>query len=234
MSPVPMSPAGDDPIRILVADDHVLLREALCELLGAEAGFEVVAQAGSGTEAVRLAAGHRPDVLLLDIEMPENDPPETVRRLLAQQPGLRIIVLSMYDGQQLVQKLLSLGVRGYLHKGAERHTLVSAIRQSAGGRSTVTISVSPDSLRPQAAAQGGGEALSARELEVLTLVAEALSNRQVASRLGITEGTVKRHLRNIFAKLEAVSRIDAVNRATARALIPQRSGRTLVPPPPRR
>ena len=98
MSPVPMSPAGDDPIRILVADDHVLLREALCELLGAEAGFEVVAQAGSGTEAVRLAAGHRPDVLLLDIEMPENDPPETVRRLLAQQPGLRIIVLSMYDG----------------------------------------------------------------------------------------------------------------------------------------
>jgi DNA-binding NarL/FixJ family response regulator len=216
-------PVGEDPIRILVADDHVLLREALCELLDTEPGFEVVAQAGSGTEAVGLAGRHRPDVLLLDIEMPENDPPETVRRLLAQQPGLRIIVLSMYDGQQLVQKLLSLGVRGYLHKGAERHTLVSAIRQSAGGRNTVTISVSPDSLRPGAAPRTGQEALSTRELEVITLVAEALSNRQIASRLGITEGTVKRHLRNIFAKLEAVSRIDAVNRATALALIPQRA-----------
>ncbi|WP_067535460.1 response regulator [Nocardia crassostreae] len=212
-----MSPSQ---IRILVADDHTLLREALCDLLRAEADFEVVAQAATGTGTIQLAGEHRPDVLLLDLEMPESDPPETVRRLLSQDPALRIIVLSMHDEQQLVQQLLSLGVRGYLHKGAGRHTLTSAIRQSVGdGQQTVTLSVSPESLRARAEEPEDPGTLSAREREVLMLVAEALSNRQIATRLGVTEATVKRHLRNIFTKLEAVSRIDAVNRAVERALI---------------
>ncbi|MFD0329514.1 response regulator transcription factor [Streptacidiphilus monticola] len=95
--------AAEQPVRILVADDHTLLREALCDLLAAEPGFEVVAQAATGTETVRLAAAYRPDVVVLDIEMPENDPPTTVRRLLDQLPDVRIIVLSMDDSQFLVQ-----------------------------------------------------------------------------------------------------------------------------------
>lgn len=212
-------------IRILVADDHTLLREALCDLLRAEPDFEIVAQAGTGTAAIQLAAEHRPDVLLLDLEMPESNPPDTVRRLLEQDPTLRIIVLSMHDAQQLVQQLLSLGVRGYLHKGARRHTLVSAIQQSVGeGPQTVTLSVSPESLRARAEEPEDPSTLSTREREVLVLVSEALSNRQIATRLGVAEATVKRHLRNIFTKLEAVSRIDAVNRAVERALIsPQRT-----------
>ncbi|ATL65633.1 response regulator [Nocardia terpenica] len=211
---------SDTMIRILVADDHTLLRDALCDLLRSEPDFEIVAQAGTGTATVQLAAEHRPDVLLLDIEMPESNPPETVRRLLTNQPTLRIIVLSMHDEQQLVHQLLSLGVRGYLNKGTERQTLVSAIRQSVvEGPRTVTLSVSPDSLRARAEEPEDPGTLSMREREVLALVAEALSNRQIAGRLGITEGTVKRHLRNIFTKLDAVSRIDAVNRAMERSLI---------------
>ncbi|MFC5911240.1 response regulator [Streptacidiphilus monticola] len=215
--------AAEQPVRILVADDHTLLREALCDLLAAEPGFEVVAQAATGTETVRLAAAYRPDVVVLDIEMPENDPPTTVRRLLDQLPDVRIIVLSMDDSQFLVQGLLSLGVHGFLHKSVSRETLVSAIRQrEGGGRRTVTVSVSPESLRQAAAPAGAGDqgGLSQREVEVLTLAGQALSNRQIASRLGITEGTVKRHLRNIFEKLDAVSRIDAVNKAVERAVIP--------------
>lgn len=215
-----------NPIRILVADDHTLLREALCDLLRAERDFEIVAQSGTGTATIRLAGEHRPDVLLLDLEMPESDPPQTVTRLLAQDPELRIIVLSMHDAQELVQQLLSLGVRGYLHKGAGRETLVSAIRQSVGdGTQTVTLSVSPESLRARTEEPEDPSTLSVRERQVLLLVAEALSNRQIATRLGVTEATVKRHLRNIFTKLEAVSRIDAVNRAVARGLIsPNRAG----------
>ncbi|AKJ11317.1 LuxR family transcriptional regulator [Streptomyces incarnatus] len=220
MTAAPGARRGDT-VRILVADDHTLLREALCDLLRAEPDFEVVAQAGNGEDAVRLAAEHRPDVVLLDVEMPRNDPPVTVRRLLERDPGLRIIVLSMYDGQPLVQELLRLGVRGYLHKSTGRETLVSAVRDRDGaGGQTVTVSVSPASLRPDPVPGGGAEVLSERETEVLALVAQAMSNRQVAARLGIAEGTIKRHLRNVFAKLDAVSRIDAVNKAVERRLIP--------------
>ncbi|MCX4448406.1 response regulator [Streptomyces sp. NPDC087866] len=223
------APTTPESVRILVADDHTLLREALCDLLRSEPGFEIVAQAGNGEDAIRLAAAHRPDVVLLDIEMPRNDPPATVRRLLQGDPGLRIIVLSMYDGQQLVQELLHLGISGYLHKSTGRETLISAVRSREGGGElrTVTVSVSPDSLRaPQPAPDSAG-GLSDREAEVLTLVAQAMSNRQIAVKLGIAEGTIKRHMRNIFTKLDAVSRIDAVNKAVERGLLPQ-------PDPPRR
>lgn len=213
----------ETPIRILVADDHTLLREALCEVLRADPGLRIVAQAGDGDATVRMARAHRPDVVLLDIEMPNHDPPATVRRLLAEDPGLRIIVLSMYDGPDTVQNLLALGVCGYLHKSATRGTLVSAIRAHADdGPRTVTLSVSSQSLRRAEAEPPGAAVLSAREAQVLAFVAEALSNRQIGSRLGITEGTVKRHLRNIYGKLEATSRIDAVNKAEARGLIAPR------------
>ncbi|MEU0203854.1 MULTISPECIES: response regulator transcription factor [unclassified Streptomyces] len=212
---------NQETVRILVADDHALLREALCGLLRSEPGFEVVAQAGSGTETVRLAAQHRPDVVVLDIEMPENDPATTVRRLLGQDPSLRVIVLSMYDDQPLVRELLSEGISGYLHKSTGRETLVSAIRErDTSARRRVTLSVSVESFDQQPPRTVGPGDLSARELQVLACVADALSNRQIAGRLGIAESTVKRHIQNIFAKLDAVSRIDAVNKATARSLIP--------------
>jgi DNA-binding NarL/FixJ family response regulator len=201
-------------VRILVADDHTLLREALCELLATEPGFVVVAQAGSGAEAVRLAARHRPDVVLLDVEMPQNDPPVTVRRILAGDPDTRIIVLTMDDSPHLVAQLREAGVQGYLHKSVSRERLVTAVRQPP--RMPVPDAPPPWPVPAPPPAEGP---LSAREAEVLRWAAQALSNRQIGNRLGITEGTVKRHLRNTFTKLGAVSRIDAVNIAVDQGLI---------------
>ncbi|MDI5967002.1 response regulator transcription factor [Streptomyces sp. SL13] len=217
----------DDPMRILVADDHTLLREALCDLLRAEPDFEVVAQAADAEEAVSLAARTRPDVALLDVQMPHNDDPLlTVRRLLTRQPTLRIIIVSMDDHPVLVRQMLAIGVRGYLHKSTSRETLFAAVREQVDtGRRTVTVSVPPPGLTPGATT--GGRLLSDRETQVLTLVACALSNRQIGVRLGITEGTVKRHLRKIFDKLEAVSRIDAVNKAVGLSLIRPQQPRRL-------
>ncbi|MCC2274836.1 response regulator transcription factor [Streptomyces sp. ET3-23] len=217
-----------DPIRILVADDHTLLREALCDLLGVEADFEVVAQAGDAESAVRQAERLLPDVALLDVRMPHNaDPVATVRRLLRVRPDMRIIILSMDDHPVLVRQLLNLGVRGYLHKSVSRETLAAAIRERTDtGRRTVTLSVLPGGLPERGGDTAVGRRLSDREAEVLVLVAGALSNRQVGLRLGIAEGTVKRHLRKIFEKLDAVSRLDAVNKAVAFDLIrPQQSRR---------
>ncbi len=196
---------------ILVADDHTLLREALCEILGTESDFRVVGAARDGEEAVSLAASLRPDVVLLDLEMPRTQPHATVERVMSAAPGCKVIILSMHDDPRLVGELLQAGIAAYLHKSVSRHDLVGAIRAARRDDLRVTLSVS------RAAVPGGspGDLLSAREKEILGLVAQALSNRQIASRLSITEGTVKRHLRNIFAKLQAVSRIDAVNKASA-------------------
>lgn len=212
--------AAGRPVRILVADDHTLLREALCQLLRSTDGLEVVAEAGNGEETVRRAAMCRPDVVLLDLEMPLNDPSRTVGLLLAADPAVRIIILSMHDDSELMRRLLSLGVHGYLHKSTSHETLVSAIREHRRGPGrTVTLSVPLASLRAGPPADAAPGPLSVRETQVLELVARALSNRQIGSRLGITEGTVKRHLRNVYDKLEAVSRLDAVNKAAERGLL---------------
>ncbi|WP_328322434.1 response regulator transcription factor [Streptomyces sp. NBC_00388] len=219
---------AEEKIRILVADDHTLLRQALCEMLEIEPDFEVVAQVGDAQEAIGQAAQLRPDVALLDVQMPHNeDPVATVRRLLQRQPGLRIIIVSMDDHPVLVRQLLALGVRGYLHKSTSCQTLAAAIRERADtGRRVVTVSMPPGGLHPVHPGPGGPQRLSEREIEVLALVAVALSNRQIGARLGITEGTVKRHLRKIFDKLDAVSRLDAVNKGIALSLIRPQNNRT--------
>lgn len=207
-------------IRIAVVDDHHVLREALCDLLRAHPDLEVVASVGTVRAVVPTVMETRPDVVLLDLEMPGHDPRHTVSELLRRSPATHIVILSMHDDADLVNDLLELGVRGYLHKTVDAGTLVAAIKGLQDPERTTVVVSSPNWRRP---AEEEAPQLTKREVEVLSLVAEAQSNREIARSLEITEGTVKRHMRNIFEKLDAVSRIDAVNKANqAGALTPQR------------
>ncbi|GGW61755.1 response regulator transcription factor [Streptomyces xantholiticus] len=204
-------------IHILVADDHVLLREALCDVLEINPDFKVVAQCGDAEQAVARSAEERPDVAVLDVEMPGNDSVATIRRMRAVSPDTRIVILTMHADHRLVQQLFREGIRGFLHKSISRHALTSAIRSIHADPDRVVLSMAKEHLGldvPPVAAT-----LSDREVEILSLVATAMTNRQIASRLAIAEGTVKLHLHNVFRKLNAVSRIDAVNKASAASLI---------------
>jgi DNA-binding NarL/FixJ family response regulator len=204
-----------DQITILIVDDHALVREGLCEILGAQNDMRVVGQAEDSATTVALAAKEQPDVVLLDVEIPGGEVTTTVSQIRNCSPSSRVIILSMYEGPQLVQALLAVGIRGYLLKNVHWQELVVAIRAVCTDSDRIVLGVSPQSLRYVNQESSVGM-LSAREREVLELVAQALSNSQIASRLCLTEATVKRHLRNIFVKLGAVSRIDAVNKAAER------------------
>lgn len=201
--------SGD--IRVLAVDDHRLLREALCDLLEMYEGLTVVAQADDGPSGVRMAGLHRPDLVLLDVEMPGPGPLANLRGVRQAAPEARIIMLTMHDNRQLIDSLLSAGAVGYLHKEADREVLVAAIRSAMAGGTTMFLPRTPSGSRPERE-PAPADTLTLRERELMELVAQGLSNRQIGTRLGITEGTVKRHLRNIFDKLGATSRLDAVNR----------------------
>ncbi|MFE0175097.1 response regulator [Streptomyces sp. NPDC059002] len=207
-----------DPIRILIADDHTLLRNALAELLQAEEGMDVVAGAGHVSELLDLASQHQPDIVLLDIEMPGNDCPEvTVRQLRGASPDTKVLVLTMHDAPALVQSLLTLGIRGFLHKTVSRQTLSAAVRDACAPGGPVAVSLSEGRVTMGATPSQGP--LSPRETEVIDLAAQGMSNYQIARHLGIAEGTVKRHMRNIFDKLRARSRVEAANKAVETGLI---------------
>ncbi|MFI8939123.1 response regulator [Streptomyces syringium] len=205
------APVGGD-IRILAVDDHRLLREALCELLELYEGLTVVAQADDGPGGVRMAGLHRPDVVLLDVEMPGPGPLANLRGIRQAAPDARIIMLTMHDDRRLIDSLLSAGAMGYLHKETDREVLVAAIRSAMAGGTMMFLPRTSGSGPDRDREPDPADALTLRERELMELVAQGLSNRQIGSRLGITEGTVKRHLRNIFDKLGATSRLDAVNR----------------------
>lgn len=202
-----------EPTTVLIVDDHALVCEGLHGILETQDDLRVVGQASDSAGAVALTAEHRPDVVLLDVEIPGGDATVTVGKILDCSPRSRVIILSMYEGPQLVNALLAAGIRGYLLKSIHWQELVTAIRAIVTDDDRVVLGVSRESLRPLQH-RLAEETLSAREREVLALVGEALSNRQIAARLSLTEATIKRHLRNIFAKLGAVSRMDAVNKAT--------------------
>ncbi|MDP9861393.1 MULTISPECIES: response regulator transcription factor [Streptosporangium] len=205
------------PTTIGIVDDHALFREGLREILWAHDDFAVVGEAGDSVEALTMVAGERPDVLLLDIEIPGRGVLDTVAQVRAMSPGTKIIVLSMYDGPQLLSRLLAAGIHGYLLKSVHREEVISAIRSVVNDPDRLVLAVSRDSLAQVNGASS--DVLTDKERQVLEFAAQALSNHQIATRLGLTEATVKRHLRNIFVKLGAVSRIDAVNKAVAASLI---------------
>ncbi|APY84431.1 DNA-binding response regulator [Streptomyces alfalfae] len=209
-------------VRVVVADEQRLLRESLCALLDTEPGIEIAGQTGHLADLFTLVARTRPDLVVIDVQMVPADAREaTAARLLHGVPCCRVLVLSLLEQPRLVQSLLDVGVHGYLHKSVGYGTVADAVRAQHGTRSHQTVTLPLHRLPPRLAGSGpvSGSELSARELEVLTHAAAALSNRQIAARLGIAEGTVKRHLSNIFEKLDAVSRLDAVNKASSMRLI---------------
>jgi DNA-binding NarL/FixJ family response regulator len=205
---------SDDRITVLLVDDHALVREGLREILETQPDITVVGEAQDSATTVALAAKTQPDIVLLDVEIPGGEVTATVSQIRSRSPASRVMILSMYEGPQLVQALLAAGIRGYLLKSIHWQELVVAIRAIRADDDRIILGVSRESLNSVRQEPERGT-LSARELEVLDLVAQALSNGQIASRLHLTEATVKRHLRNIFAKLGAVSRLDAVNKAHA-------------------
>ena len=207
----------NEPITVVMVDDHALMREGLREILEIHNDIAVVGEAGDAPNAIAVIGRLRPRVVLLDVEIPGGDVTDTIDRIHSISPRSAVVILSMYDGPLLLQRLIGQGIRGYLLKSVTSQELVAAVRSAAADDGRVVLSVSARSLAHAPGSNAG--TLSPREIDVLELAAQAYSNSQIASRLYLTEATIKRHLSNIFAKLGAVSRIDAVNKAIAASLI---------------
>ena len=205
-----------DTIRILVADDHPVVRDGLVAMLGTQADFEVVGQAATGLEAVRRVAALRPDVVLLDLEMPEMDGVEVIKQLGRDTPDARVIVFTAFDTDDRIVGAVQAGAQGYLLKGAPREEVFQAVRVVRSGGSLLEPVVASKLLRQ---VSQDFQPLTPRELEVLGLVAQGMQNKEIAARLVITERTVKFYVSSILAKLGAGNRTEAVAIAAQRGLI---------------
>ena len=206
-------------IRVLVADDHPIVRQGLVSVLEVEPDLEVVGTASTGREAVRMVSRLQPDVVLLDLEMPELDGIEAIPQLLAAKASLGILVFTAYDTDDRVLGAIRAGARGYLLKGASGDEIARGIRAISGGGSylepRVASTVMAEITSPHRPAGG----LSERERQVLRLVADGLPNKQIARELSISERTVKFHVTSIMRKLDADNRAQAVAQAAQRGLL---------------
>jgi DNA-binding NarL/FixJ family response regulator len=204
----------DKRIRILAVDDHPVLRQGLAALLSNESDMQLVAEAANGLEAIEQFRLHRPDVTLLDVQMPEMDGIEAIRSIRAEFAHARIIVLTTYAGDALAQRALKAGAQGYVLKGLLRKELLDTIRAVHRGQKKVSLDVAI-----QLAHHTADDALSDREVQVLKLVAAGNSNKRIANHLSITEETAKGHVRSILDKLGASDRTHAVTVALTRGII---------------
>jgi DNA-binding NarL/FixJ family response regulator len=206
-------------IRVVIADDQTLVREGLTLMLGLIDGLEVVGVASDGEQAVSLVLSTSPEVALLDLRMPRLDGIEATRQIRAQAPGVEVVVLTTYADDESVIAALRAGARGYLTKDASSEEIERAIRDAVCGRTRLDPAVqerlvemvTAGPLSPVAAAMPPGGSLTDRETEVLRLMAQGLSNREIASQLFVTEATVKTHVNNVFGKLDVNDRAAAVS-----------------------
>jgi DNA-binding NarL/FixJ family response regulator len=204
-------------IRILIVDDHPVVRDGLRGMLASEADFEVVGEAASGAEAVLLTERERPDVVLMDLQMPGVDGATATAEIAERFPGTRVLVLTTYDTDADILRAVEAGATGYLLKDAPRERLFPAIRSAARGETVLAPTVATRLVnRMRVPAE---EALTSREIEVLELVARGASNADVAASLFISEATVKTHLLHIFGKLGVDDRTAAVVSALERGII---------------
>jgi len=201
-------------IRILTVDDHPLLREGIAVLIKSEADMKLVAEASNGEEAIEQFRLHRPDVTLMDIQMPNLNGTEAISRIRNEFPNARIIVLSTYSGDVQVLRAIKAGARGYILKGHVGRELLDAIRSVHAGHKRI-----PPEIAAELAEHAGDDALSGREMDVLRLIASGNSNKQIADKLSIGETTVKSHITNILSKLGANDRAHAVTIGLQRGII---------------
>ena len=213
-------------IRVVLADDHTMFRQGLKEMLSTDESIEVVGEAENGEEAVELAGRASPDVVVLDVEMPVMGASEAMDRLLRLSPPPKIVVVTMHDDPRLVREFLARGASAYLVKSASLEELLTAVHTAAETPAEAydenVVMVVPREALQQAerATEEGG--LSARELEILLLVARGLSNRQISHALRVAEATVKRHLANLYPKMGVGSRGEATKKALSEGWISAR------------
>lgn len=201
-------------IRVMFVDDHPMLRAGLAVTIQTEPDMEVVAEAGSGPEAVLGYEQHRPDVVLMDLRLPGMTGVEAIRAIRRQDPQARVIVLTTYDGDEDIYRAFEAGARAYLLKDMLRKELVNAIRAVSQGHSYVSPAVAA-----RLAERAPGQKLSARETEILGLVVRGMSNKEIAGELGLADGTVRIHLSNIFEKMGVHDRTQAAILAIQRGIV---------------
>lgn len=201
-------------IRILTVDDHPLLREGIAVLVKSEADMALVAEASNGEEAIEQFRLHRPDVTLMDLQMPNLNGTEAISRIRNEFPNAKIIVLSTYSGDVQVLRAIKAGARGYILKGHVGRELLEAIRSVHAGHKRI-----PPEIAAELADHAGDDALSSREMDVLRLISSGNSNKQIADKLSIGETTVKSHITNILSKLGANDRAHAVTIGLQRGII---------------
>jgi DNA-binding NarL/FixJ family response regulator len=206
-------------IRVMVVDDHPIVRQGLVSVLEDEDDLEVVGAADSAVEALRVVHRLRPDVMLLDLEMPELDGVDAIPQLLAAAPGLGVLVFTAYDTDERVLGAVRAGARGYLLKGASAEEIARGIRTVHAGGSYLEPRVASMLMAEVSSPRRAPGGLSEREREVLRLVADGLPTKQIARNLSISERTVKFHVNSIFHKLGADNRAQAVALAAQRGLL---------------
>ena len=218
------------PIRVLLADDHRLFRDGLRALLDSVPDFKVAGEAGSGEEVVAQAAALRPDVILMDLQLPGLNGIEATRRILRAQSDVGVLVLTMFEDTDTVLAAMRAGARGYILKDADEEALLRSIRAVASGEAVLGPAVAERLMHYLAGAtpsavRAAFPELTDREREVLALLAQGLTNRELADRMGISLKTARNHVSNILAKLQVADRTEAIARARAAGLGTERDGR---------
>lgn len=207
------------PIKILLVDDHAVVRSGLSKFLMVNKDFKLVAEAGDGAEAVSMASLHKPDVILMDLSMPAMDGIAATREIKKKYPTIKVIALTSFSDQNMVQGALQAGANGYLQKNVTAAELAAAIRGAYEGKMTLSPEAVQVLANSAAQPQISGNTLTDRELDVLRCIVDGMNNNEIAEKLVISLGTVKFHVSNIFQKLGVDSRVEAVKVAMEQKLI---------------
>jgi DNA-binding NarL/FixJ family response regulator len=221
-------PSGTEdrrPVRVLLADNHAMFRQSVASMLSKDGEVEVVGDADNGPQAVELAKQRRPDVIVMQVEQQPEEAATEIRGMLEASPESRIVVLTVHQDPRRVREMLGLGTSAYVHKSATVEELLGAVRRATQGppedESDYAVVGMPERVMGQVRT-ADGHGISARELEVLVLVGRGLSNTQIASRLHLSEATVKRHLANLYPGMDVSSRGEAVSKALREGWITER------------